>query len=170
MHYDIDPQAPPPVRIGCLALVRNSRGQILVVRPTYGARLYQLPGGHRQAGERKTDAAKRELAEETGLALPRGRQLVVDEIDERPGVHTASINWVYDFGICPDSTVIRLPAPPGTGEPPELDAYLWLSTDALDEHCADYMSKRIRRSEQARVENTVFELLRGDLVEPEGQH
>ncbi|MFB1044243.1 NUDIX domain-containing protein [Streptomyces chrestomyceticus] len=170
MHKDIDPDNPPPTRVGCQSLVRNDRGEILVVRPTYGDRLYQLPGGHRHRGERRTAAASRELVEETGLTPPRGRLLVVDEIDERPGVHTAGLTFVYDYGTVPASTAIRLPAPPGTGEPSELDAYLWLSTDALDEHCADYMAKRIRMSERARTEETVFDLLRGDLIEPEGQH
>lgn len=70
----------------------------------------------------------------------------------------------------PISTAIRLPAQPGTGEPPELDAYLWLPTDALDEQCADYMAKRIRMPERARTEGTFFDLLRGELIEPEGQH
>ncbi|WP_206505959.1 NUDIX domain-containing protein [Streptomyces chrestomyceticus] len=133
MHEDIDPHNPPPTRVGCQGLVRLESGEVLAVRPTYGDHRYQLPGGHRQGGERRTAAASRELFEETGLTLPRGRLLVVDEIDERPGAHTAGLNFVYDYGTIPLSTVIRLPAPPGTGEPAELDAFLWLAPDLLDE-------------------------------------
>ncbi|RSO26419.1 hypothetical protein DMH15_29545 [Streptomyces sp. WAC 06725] len=167
MHNDINRKNPPPVRVGCQSLVRLESGDVLAVRTTYGDCRYQLPGGHRHDGERIKTAGDRELYEETGLTLPRGNLLVVDEIDERPGVHTAGINFVYDYGVCNDPDSIRLPASPGTGEAPELDRYLWLAEDLLDEHCADYMAKRIHWSLYALAENTTVSLVRGELADPE---
>ncbi|MEU6964345.1 NUDIX hydrolase [Streptomyces chrestomyceticus] len=170
MHSDIDLLSPDPVRIGALALVRTDCGEVLTVHPTNGSRHFQLPGGHCRAGERLAVAGARELFEETGLTLPRGRLLAVDETDADPNVRAVGINFVYDYGVCDDPASIRLPAPPGNGEPAELDTYVWLAPDLLDEYCADSMAKRIRWSLFALEENTTVSLVRGELVGPEGGH
>ncbi len=58
-----------PVVVGCLVLAVNARGEVLLVRHSYGSPLWSLPGGGIGRGEAPSDAATRELAEETACML-----------------------------------------------------------------------------------------------------
>ena len=58
----------PTVR-GCAVIARNGRGEVLLVRPSYGGSLWQFPGGGMAEGEDPLAAARREFAEETSLDL-----------------------------------------------------------------------------------------------------
>ncbi len=116
------------------------------------------------------DAAVREVHEETGLLLAPGRLLVIDSIDAKPPSGTdpgraLGYNFVLDFGTVPAGAEIRLPAPSGAGESPELDHYLFLADDELETHCQDYMVKRIRWAKRARASERTFPLHRGELVQ-----
>jgi ADP-ribose pyrophosphatase YjhB (NUDIX family) len=59
-------------RVSADAIVRDERGQVLVVRPTYKPG-WDMPGGMAEANERPDIAARRELREELGLDLIVGR-------------------------------------------------------------------------------------------------
>ncbi|MEU4206027.1 NUDIX hydrolase [Streptomyces sp. NPDC026294] len=174
MHKGYDIANPPPVRIGGQGLLTDSDGRVLAVRPTYltdvePERCYQLVGGHALENEWYGAAAEREVDEETGLTLPRGRLLVIDRIDAKPPSETGpgralGYNFVLDFGTIPADAVIRLPAPSGAGESPELDHYRFLTDTGLDAHCQTWMADRIRWAKYARANETVVELHRGELV------
>ncbi|MFD0994412.1 8-oxo-dGTP pyrophosphatase MutT (NUDIX family) [Pseudoclavibacter chungangensis] len=56
-----------PIRVSAVVL-RDARGRIVTVRKR-GTSRFQLPGGKPEAGESAADAAVRECAEETGVAL-----------------------------------------------------------------------------------------------------
>ena len=47
----------------------NRAGKFLLVRPTYGHRLWSVPGGAVDRGEALDEAGRREVAEETGLIV-----------------------------------------------------------------------------------------------------
>lgn len=57
-----------PLR-GCAVVIENHRGEILLLRHSYGPEVWALPGGGIGAGEAPEAAARREMAEELGLAL-----------------------------------------------------------------------------------------------------
>ena len=65
-------------KIGALALIRDDHGRILLARPTYPPRIWNLPGGRIERDETPDDGLVRELREETGLHVRVERLLLVD--------------------------------------------------------------------------------------------
>ena len=63
---------------GAHALVRNEADEILVIRPLYPPREWNLPGGKVGKREAPQDAAVREALEETGIEVVMDRCLLVD--------------------------------------------------------------------------------------------
>ena len=64
-----------PIDWGGVKCVLTDGDQVLLVRHTYGSRLWDLPGGGRHRGERPIDAARREMHEELGLEIDDWRAL-----------------------------------------------------------------------------------------------
>jgi 8-oxo-dGTP pyrophosphatase MutT (NUDIX family) len=62
---------------GSRVLAFDPRGQLLLIRHSYGSGNWMLPGGGIARGEDPQAAALRELAEETGLALAEPRCFAV---------------------------------------------------------------------------------------------
>lgn len=69
----------PNWKISVDALIVNSEGQLLLVRPTYKPGL-DLPGGILMDGECPVDGLKRELREELGIEIDVGDLRCVDYI------------------------------------------------------------------------------------------
>lgn len=61
---------------GVRVVVLNARGHVLMVRHTYAPFVWMLPGGGIDTNENSSDAAVREIGEETGIIItspiPRG--------------------------------------------------------------------------------------------------
>ncbi|MEE1784137.1 NUDIX domain-containing protein [Streptomyces sp. SP17BM10] len=68
---------PPVCRLGCLALVRNPHGDVLLVDPDYMDGLI-LPGGAARPNEPPHEAAARHLLAQTGIARRLTHVLAVD--------------------------------------------------------------------------------------------
>lgn len=76
---------------GVSIIVRNSDGEILLVRHAYGPQVWTLPGGGMKRGEDPAATAQRELREELGTGLVDAVYLgVVDEIISA-SPHTAHV-------------------------------------------------------------------------------
>ncbi len=74
-----------PRRLAAAAVIRDSKGMLLVVqRPSSGllASLWKLPGGFIKAGEDTEKSLRHSVKEELGIAI-------------RPGKHLASVNHTY---------------------------------------------------------------------------
>lgn len=79
---------PEEVRVVCAgAVVRRDDGRILVIRrgrpPSEG--LWSIPGGRVEPGETLAEAARREVAEETGLDVRIGPLLGRTDLPAGPG-------------------------------------------------------------------------------------
>ncbi|MFD0399411.1 NUDIX domain-containing protein [Kitasatospora sp. NPDC127121] len=98
---------PPVCRLGCLVLVRNPRGDVLLVDPDYMDGLI-LPGGAAKPNEPPHLAAARNLHAETGLDLRLADVLAVDFTPADR--YLERLNLVFDGGTVHDD--VRLTVPP----------------------------------------------------------
>ncbi|MER7754417.1 NUDIX domain-containing protein [Kitasatospora sp. NPDC097643] len=101
------PARPPVTRLGCLVLVRNRRGDVLLVDPDYLDGMI-LPGGAARPNEPPHRAAARHLHAETGLNLRLSQVLALDFTPADR--YLERLNLVFDGGTVRDGT--RLTVPP----------------------------------------------------------
>lgn len=149
LHIDSEFTAPPPRRIGALALLRNRDGHVGMVKKTYGRKAWGLVGGLAKPGEHAAAACQRETLEETGLRLVPGAVLVVHHMPAA-GEVKEGYNVVFDCHVHDNDTSITLP---GTGE---LEEFRWLDATGLDE-LEPYQRWRIQ---------CALGVLRGELTVP----
>jgi 8-oxo-dGTP pyrophosphatase MutT (NUDIX family) len=83
-------------RVSADILLRDQRGRILLVDPTYKPD-WDLPGGMAEANEPPAEAVRRELREELGLDIPVGRLLCVDWVSPH-GPWDDLISFIFDGG------------------------------------------------------------------------
>ena len=72
------------------------RGRLLVVNAYPGAEsdLWCIPGGGAERGQSLADNLRREVAEETGLAIEPGRLLAISEFHD-PGAGFHQVDLIY---------------------------------------------------------------------------
>jgi ADP-ribose pyrophosphatase YjhB (NUDIX family) len=108
----------PNVR-GVKCLIRNSHGDILLVRLNYSHRRWVLPGGGVRHGETYKDAAYRELKEETGIT-----KVMLDRIGSYESTFEYKRVAVEAYkGVALTQEV--------TIDPIEIAEYGWFKEDAL---------------------------------------
>ncbi len=131
--------AKPHFRAGVVAVVKRDDGKVLAFERTDVPDQWQLPQGGIERGETPTEAAWRELGEETGLDDRHVR--LIDEFDEWT-VYT----WPQDMR--PDDRLGQAhrwfffewrgldvePSPDGD----EFAAWRWMHTDDLIEQVVDF--------------------------------
>jgi len=85
--------------VGAIALVQDGAGRVLLVWQKSGpfAGSWLLPGGRVESGEGVSQAAARELHEETGLTATSGRLLVTYRTSsDPPGAYDLTV-FLYDL-------------------------------------------------------------------------
>jgi 8-oxo-dGTP pyrophosphatase MutT (NUDIX family) len=120
--------------LGAACAVLDPDGRVLLVRHTYGARNWELPGGGSIEGEDPRATAQRELLEETGLDIEPGPLTgIYYEVAHETGpfLHAVfRVNWT------PGQTN---PAP----RSPEVDAAEFWPVTALPRPMSDFTADRI---------------------------
>jgi 8-oxo-dGTP pyrophosphatase MutT (NUDIX family) len=87
----------PRVPASASALIRDRKGRLLVLKPTYKSG-WTLPGGIVEAdGETPWEACQRETREECGLQLRHGALVCVDFLRPRPG-RLGGMRFLFDCG------------------------------------------------------------------------
>jgi 8-oxo-dGTP diphosphatase len=99
----------PTKRVAAGLICRDSKGRVLLVRPTYGA-TWLVPGGVVETNESPAAAAAREAREELGLELAVGRLLVVDWLPPR-FPKTEGLMFLFDGGMLDESAIARFLLP-----------------------------------------------------------
>jgi 8-oxo-dGTP pyrophosphatase MutT (NUDIX family) len=84
---------------GAGVVFHDEAGRILLVRPTYRADTWEIPGGTMDPGEHPWETARREVSEELGLDRVPGRLLVVDWVPALPDGRPPLANFLFDGGL-----------------------------------------------------------------------
>lgn len=83
---------------GAGVVLHDEAGRILLVRPTYRADTWEIPGGGMDPGEHPWETARREVVEELGLDRVPGRLLVVDWVSALADGRPPLANFLFDGG------------------------------------------------------------------------
>lgn len=88
----------PAIPASAGALLFDSAGRLLILKPTYKSG-WTIPGGVMEAdGETPWDACRREVREECGIEVTAGRLACVDFRRPKPG-RPGGIRFLFDCGV-----------------------------------------------------------------------
>ena len=139
----------PTRRLAAGALIRNERGEMLLVKPNYKDG-WILPGGTVEVGEAPKPGCEREIAEELGLDLKLGRVLLIFH-GLALGVWGDSTYYMYDGGVIAADTKITL-------QDAELVTYEWVAPENLEGYVRPSMVERLRECYRALETGETLEL------------
>ena len=123
--------------VSSCALIRDDRGRVLILKPTYRAN-WLLPGGTVDADESPLRACQRELQEELGLSIAPGRLLCVDHRVAQPP-RPESLHFTFDGGRIGDEQIARIRLPPA-----ELSDHRFAALDELSPLLTANILRRVR--------------------------
>lgn len=97
----------PAIPASAGALIRDRRGRLLILEPTYKSG-WTIPGGVMEAdGETPWQACQREVWEECGLRVTSGRLACVDTRPARPR-RSMGLRFLFDCGVVDDAAVASI--------------------------------------------------------------
>ena len=88
----------PRKRMSAGILLRDERGRVLMVEPSYKP-YWEIPGGVVETGEAPWTTAVRELHEEIGLTTAPGQLVVIDYVPPDNDSLPERIAFVFDGGL-----------------------------------------------------------------------
>lgn len=101
----------PSIPVSAGGLIFDRVGRLLILNPTYKSG-WTIPGGVMEAdGETPWEACRREVREETGIDVVRGRLAVMDFRRPRPG-RPGGIRFLFDCGWVSDKALAGLALQP----------------------------------------------------------
>jgi 8-oxo-dGTP diphosphatase len=105
------PAVPPRIPASAGAMIFDSAGRLLILKPTY-KKGWTIPGGQIDAGgESPWDACRRETLEECGLQVARGRLVCVDFL--RPRDHRlGGVRFLFHCGALSDEALSAIELQP----------------------------------------------------------
>jgi 8-oxo-dGTP diphosphatase len=119
--------APPGIPVSAGALIFDRGGRLLILKPIYKSG-WTIPGGVMEDdGETPWDACRREVLEECGIEVRRGRLACMDFRRPRPG-RTGGVRFLFNCGRVDDQALAGIVL-----QPEEISEYrLSALPDALD--------------------------------------
>jgi 8-oxo-dGTP pyrophosphatase MutT (NUDIX family) len=140
----------PRIPASAGALIFDHQDRLLIVNPTYKAH-WTIPGGVMEAdGETPWEACRREVFEEVGVRLERGRLIAVDFLRPKPG-KAGGMRFLFDCGAFPDSVLnaIRL-------QVEELSEHLLVKPERALELLSGPLRRRVEAALTAEGTNCVY--------------
>lgn len=140
-------------------LLFDDADRVLLVDPTYKPG-WEFPGGIVERGESPARAGRREVAEELGIELSRGLELlVVDWEPPQPPGH-GGLRLLFDGGKVPSADIGRLLLPPA-----ELRDWRFVTEDEAAELLPPVRLDRLRWALRAREQGRPLNLEAGHPAE-----
>ncbi len=97
----------PAIPVSAGALIFDRSGRLLILKPTYKSG-WTIPGGVMEAdGETPWQACRREVREECGIEVRRGRLACVDFRRPRPG-SPGGVRFLFDCGAVDNSCLAAI--------------------------------------------------------------
>ena len=107
----------PRIPASAGALIFDSAGRLLILKPNY-KKGWTVPGGQIDAGgESPWDACRRETLEECGLHVEQGRLVCVDFLAPKPG-RPGGVRFLFHCGVLEAGRFAAIRC-----QPEEIDAY-----------------------------------------------
>lgn len=134
----------PEIPASAGALLFDADGGLLILKPTYKPG-WTIPGGVMEDdGETPWEACRREVLEETGLTVTRGRLVAVDSRPAKPG-RKLGLRFLFDCGtVTPQhAATIRLQAA-------EISEYRFAPRDEALDLLRKAVSRRVERAWSAQ--------------------
>ena len=101
VSHDFDAVVLPAIPVSAGALIFDRAGRLLILKPTYKSG-WTIPGGVMEAdGETPWEACRREVREECGIEIGRGRLACMDFRHPKPG-RPGGIRFLFDCGRVDD--------------------------------------------------------------------
>lgn len=116
------------------ALILNPAGELFLMRSHKWRDRYTVPGGHIELGESMVQALRREVREETGLAIRDIELLCVQEFIYDEIFWQPSHFIFFDFLCRTDATEVTLNE--------EGESYIWAPLDEMPERLVDAYTAR----------------------------
>jgi 8-oxo-dGTP diphosphatase len=140
----MSPDELPMIPVSAGALIFDSTGRLLILKPTY-KNGWTIPGGVMEAdGETPWDACRREVHEECGIDVRAGRLACTDFRPARPG-RPGGIRYLFDCGRADDAALAAI-----TLQPAEIEEYRLASLDTALTLLRPAIRRRVRAATRRR--------------------
>lgn len=96
----------PAIPASAGAMIFDPAGRLLILKPIYKSG-WTIPGGVMETGETPWAACQREVREECGLTVERGRLACVDFRPPRHG-QPGGLRFLFDCGALPEESLAAL--------------------------------------------------------------
>jgi 8-oxo-dGTP diphosphatase len=134
----------PTIPVSAGALIFNSAGRLLILKPTYKTG-WTIPGGVMEAdGETPWDACRREVREECGIEVRAGRLACTDFRPAREG-RPGGIRYLFDCGRAGDAALAAI-----TLQPEEIAEYRLAPLDTAFTLLRPAIRRRVRAATRRR--------------------
>ena len=134
----------PTIPVSAGALIFDSTGRLLILKPTY-KKGWTIPGGVMEAdGETPWDACRREVREECGIDVRAGRLACTDFRPARPG-RPGGIRYLFDCGRADDAALAAIAL-----QPEEIAEYRLASIDTALTLLRPAIRRRVRAATRRR--------------------
>ena len=138
------PDDRPTIPVSAGALIFDSAGRLLILKPTYKTG-WTIPGGIMEAdGETPWEACRREVREECGIDVRAGRLACTDFRPARPG-RPGGIRYLFDCGRADDAALAAI-----TLQPAEIAEHRLVSLDAALTLLRPPIRRRVRAATRRR--------------------
>jgi 8-oxo-dGTP diphosphatase len=138
------PDELPMIPVSAGALIFDSTGRLLILKPTY-KKGWTIPGGVMEAdGETPWDACRREVREECGIDVRAGRLACTDFRPARPG-RPGGIRYLFDCGRADDAALAAI-----TLQPAEIAEYRLAPLDTALTVLRPAIRRRVRAATRRR--------------------